>query len=719
LTAAFQEEVARWSGMGALYGLFRADPWSAVTLETGIRAHQSARAANLLQHYIREHTRLAIPVLLTEECPHGHMALDGTLLPVGIAVAATWNPSLYERAMGYVGRELRSRGAHMGLVTNLDLARDPRWGRTEECYGEDPCLAFRCAEASVYGLQGRAEDDFRRGHRVAAGSKHFTAHGVPEGGRNAGPSSFGERELREIHLPAAEAVVRAGARSLMCCYNEIDGLPCHTNRKLLRGILRDDWGFNGFLMADGTALDRLVMQAGDLPGAAAMGLKAGVDLSLWDDAFTRLEEAFERGLVTMEEIDEAATNVLRVKFELGLFENPFTDEGAYLENVGNAQIKEASLQISRECLTLLRNEGDLLPLGASYRRIAVIGPNADQLYNQLGDYTAPQAPGSGVTVLQGLKEVAGTSVEIAYERGCSIRGTTREGFAKALQTAAASDVVVLVLGGSSTRNFDVNYDVNGAAIVGGNPSEMDCGEGMDVADLALGGVQEELAKAILDLDKPTVLILVAGRPHTMPELFERIPAILCAWYPGPFGGRAIAEAIFGHIEPTGRLPLTWPRSVGQLPVCYNRKEPNSVVRYVDLPQGPQFAFGHGLGYTKFEYRQLRIDKHEIAASDLRGGDKVAITADLVNIGSRVGTHVAQLYIKDIEASITRRVMELKGFEKCAIAPGQTHPVTFLIGFNELAIWCADMTFDVEPGRILLMIGSSSSDIRVSGEIRIV
>ena len=719
LTAAFREEVARWDGMGALYGLFRADPWAAVTFETGIRAAQSARVANLVQSHIRKHTRLKIPVLLSEECPHGHMALDGTLLPTGISVAATWNTALYERAMAHVACEIRSRGAHLGLVLNLDLARDPRWGRTEECLGEDPFLASRYAQASVFGLQGRNAADLQSGKHVAAVSKTFTAHGVPEGGRNIGPASIGKRELREIHLPPAQAAVRAGTRSLMGCYNEIDGLPCHANGKLLRGILRGEWGFTGFLMADGTALDRLVMQAGDQAGAAAMALRAGVDLSLWDDVFTRLEEAVARGLVSMDEIDHAVISVLRVKFELGLFENPFTEETAFELTVGSTPMKEASLQIARDSLTLLKNEGNLLPLGEQYRRVAVIGPNADNLYNQLGDYTAPQAPGSGITVVRGITELAGTRAEIRHSLGCGIRSGTRDGFEEALQTAAWAELVVLVLGGSSTRNFDVKYDINGAAIVGDNPTEMDCGEGLDVADLALGGVQEDLAKAILDLGKPTVLVLIAGRPHTMPELFERIPSVLCAWYPGPFGGQAIAEALFGEIEPTGRLPLTWPRSASQLPVCYNRKDTDRAIVYVNLQAGPQFAFGHGLGYTKFKYQQLRLEKREIAASDLRSGAKITITVDLENIDSRPGTEVVQLYLKDIEASITRRVMELKGFEKCTIAPGKFQTVTFTLGFEELAIWCADMTFDVEPGRVVLMIGASSADIRLRDELRIV
>lgn len=718
LTAAFRDEVARWGGMGALYGLFRADPWAAVTHETGILARQSARAANLVQRHVREHTRLGIPVLLSEECPHGHMALDGTLLPTGIAVAAAWNPNLYEHAMRLVAKEVRSRGAHLALITNLDLARDPRWGRTEECLGEDPFLASRFAEASVYGLQGRNVDDLQTGERVAAVSKHFTAHGVPEGGRNIGPASIGERELREIHLPAAQAVVRAGTRSLMCCYNEIDGLPCHANSKLLRAILREEWGFTGFLMADGTALDRLIMQAGDLPGAAAMALKAGVDLSLWDDAFPKLEEAFERGLVTMEDIDGAVASVLRVKFELGLFENPFTDEGTYLQSVGNEEIRAASLQLARESLTLLKNEGKLLPLDARFRKIALIGPNADQLYNQLGDYTAPQPPASGLTVLEGLRAVAGGYAKISHARGCGIRDTARDGFAEALKIAGESDVVVLVLGGSSTRNFDVTFDINGAAIAGGNPAEMDCGEGLDVADLTLGGVQEELAKAILEIGKPVVLVLIAGRPHTMPELFERIPAILCAWYPGPFGGQAIAEALFGDIEPTGRLPLTWPRSASQLPVCYNRKDTNRPITYANLSAGAQFGFGHGLGYTDFEYGNLRLDKSEITATGLRGGGRITASIDICNAGSRTGTEVVQLYIKDLEASTTRRVKELKGFAKVSLAPGELRKLEIPLGFEELAIWCADMTFDVEPGRVVIMVGSSSENILLIDELRI-
>lgn len=714
----FRDEVARWDGMGALYGLFRADPWAAVTFETGIRASQSARVANEIQRYIRETTRLGIPVLLSEECPHGHMALDGTLLPTGVGVAATWNPALYEKAMGLVAREIRSRGAHLGLVLNLDLSRDPRWGRTEECLGEDPFLASRFAAAAVHGLQGRQSGELAGGLRVAAVSKTFTAHGAPEGGRNIGPASIGERELREIHLPPAQAAVEAGTRSLMGCYNEIDGLPCHANRKLLTGILRGEWGFEGFLMADGTALDRLVMQAGDLPGAAAMALRAGVDLSLWDQAFTELEKALERGLVSMEEIDQAVARILRVKFELGLFEKPYVEEGAYELAVGSSEINEVSLEMARDSVTLLKNEGGLLPLRGPFRRIAVIGPNANDLYNQLGDYTAPQAPRAGITLLDGLQDLVEADVEILHTRGCGIRSESREGFAEALEMAELSDVVILALGGSSTRSFDVKFDVNGAAIPGENPTEMDCGEGLDLADLSLGGVQEDLAMEILRLGKPTVLVLIAGRPHTMPALFERVPAVLSAWYPGPFGGRAIAEVLLGNREPGGRLPLTWPRSASQLPVYYNRKDTDREVTYRNLPPGAQFPFGHGLGYTTFSYGSLEVHQAQISAAELRNGAKVVLSVNVTNTGNRTGTEIVQLYLKDVEASITRRVLELKGFERITLAPGETGCATLEIGFQELAIWTADMTFDVEPGRVLLMAGASSADIRSRAELRI-
>ncbi|WP_128660568.1 glycoside hydrolase family 3 protein, partial [Paenibacillus sp. 598K] len=545
LSEAFKEHVAWGEGMGALYGLYRADPWSAVTYKTGVPTADNARFANQVQRYVIENTRLGIPVLLSEECPHGHQALDGTLLPVNLAVGSTWNPELAEQAYSLVAAELRARGAHLGLVSALDMLHDPRWGRSEECYSEDPHLASRFTSAVVRGLQGTDPAQLQQDDKVAAILKHLCGQGAAQGGHNAGPAAIGERELREIHLPAAKAGQEAGAVGYMAAYNEIDGIPCHANPHLLNEILRDEWGFDGLIMADGTAIDRLLALTGDHPSAAALALASGVDLSLWDKAFTTLETAVEQGLADIAHLDEAVRRVLTLKYRLGLFDNPYTDEELPAQRVKSPQAVATNLQLAREAAVLLRNEGGTLPLGEQARRIAVIGPNADQLYHQLGDYTSIQAEGTGVTVLQGIREQAPAGAEVRYAQGCSVRSDDRSRFEEAVREAAAADVAVLVLGGSSARRFDEVFDSNGAAIIAdGPPSDMDCGEGVDLADLRLGGVQEELVRAVAETGTPVVAVVIQGRPHALSAIEPHCQAILCGWYPGTEGGRAIGEILF-------------------------------------------------------------------------------------------------------------------------------------------------------------------------------
>ena len=375
-------------------------------LDTGIPVEKSAQVANMIRRYVIENTRLGIPVLISEECPHGHQALDGTMLPTNLGIGCTWNPELYREAASQVAAEIRSRGGNLGLISLLDIVRDPRWGRSEECFGEDPYHAARMAVAAVKGLQGETWEELKSRDKVVAVMKHFCAQGASVGGHNAAPASIGERELREIFLPGMKAGVEAGALGCMAAYNEIDGIPCHANKKLLTDILRDEWGFDGIVMADGTAIDKLLTLTGDHEGAAALALTSGVDLSLWDDSFTTLEEAVKQGKVSMEYIDRAVSRVLKLKFMLGLFENPYTDENLASQVVYSPRAGRVNLQLARESIVMLKNEDNLLPIDKNIRSIAVIGPNADNLCNQLGDYTAPQRKNTGFTVLQGLESVA-------------------------------------------------------------------------------------------------------------------------------------------------------------------------------------------------------------------------------------------------------------------------------------------------------------------------
>ncbi len=704
LTDDFKEEVAKGAGMGALYGLFRSDPWSAVTYENGIPTTENAKIANKVQRYVVENTRLGIPVLLSEECPHGHQALDGTMIPTNIGVGSTWNPELMEKAYRHVAAEVRSRGAHLGLISTLDLLREPRWGRSEESYGEDPYLAAQMTVAAVRGFQGDGSD-LTKQDKVVAVLKHFTGQGDGAGGHNAGPVNIGERELREIHLPGMKAAVEAGALGCMAAYNEIDGIPCHANEKLLTDILRDEWGYEGIVMADGVAIDRLNMLTGDYESSAAMALRAGVDLSLWDTSFTTLEQAVLNGKVSEELIDRAVRRVLYLKFSLGLFEQPYTDESLSTKAVGNESFRQTNLQVARESVVMLKNDAHILPISKSTKKIAVIGPNADQIYNQLGDYTAIQREGKGITILEGIKEEA--PGEVIYAKGCSIRSASKEGFAEAIEAARQSEVIVLALGGSSMRNFDIEFDSNGAAIVSDNPTEMNCGEGVDLADLNLEGVQEELVKELAKLGKPIIAILIQGRPHAITGILDHCDAILCGWYPGQEGGQAIAEILFGDVNPSGKLAVSLPRSSSQLPVYYNQKDQGRQLKYVDMTASPLFPFGYGLSYTTFEYSNLHVNEANLTVEKLNDQQTIEVSVNVKNIGDEAGAEVVQLYLKDLESTVTSRIKELKGFKKVWLESGEEKTVKLHVGKEELAIWNPKMEFVVEPGNIKIMVGTNS------------
>ncbi|MGX9884453.1 glycoside hydrolase family 3 N-terminal domain-containing protein [Streptomyces sp. NPDC002276] len=653
LTDALRAETARFAGLGALYGLFRADAWSGVDHTNGPGAQDSAALAELVQRHVIDSSRLGIPALLVEEVPHGHMALDGTVLPVNLAVGATWDPDLYERAAAHAAAELRARGAHLALVSALDIARDPRWGRTEECFGEDPHLAARLTEALVRGMQGDTTAGFAP-DKAPVVLKHFAGQGATVGGRNSAESELGLRELHDIHLPAARAGVRAGAAALMSAYNEVDGLPCSGNRALLHQLLREDWGFEGLVMADGLAVDRLARITGDTVSAGALALNAGVDLSLWDEGFTHLEEAVERGLVSEAAVDAAVARVLRLKFRLGLFERPYSTS----ELPPATQGRELSTALARGAVTLLHNNGGILPIPPTVSRIAVIGPQSATYAHQSGDYTAPQR--SGVSVLDGLRRLAPPGTDIRHTPGCALTGDDLSGIPEAVAAAAASDLAVLVLGGSSARTPDTEFDANGAAR--NAVSEMTCGEGADLAGLRLGHAQHALLDAVTATGTPTAVVLIQGRPHVVPE---RAGALLTAWYPGPWGGEAIAEVLLGRTEPTGRLPVSVPRSVAQLPVYYNHKD-IEYGGYVDADAEPLYSFGHGLSYTSFAYGPPRL-----------AGDGIEV--EVTNTGKRHGRSVVQVYVRRLLTPVWPRTLELHAFQDVDLAPGEHRTVAVPFG----------------------------------------
>lgn len=690
LDEAFQKEVLRFGGLGTLYGLYRADPWSGRNRENGLYGQNAVRAYNLAQRFVVEHSHFGIPMLVSSECPHGHQALDGYLLPVNLAAGATFQPELLYEAGKVCGRQLRELGVDLALVSTLDILRDPRWGRSEECYGEDPFHASCFARAIVRGIQSQG---------VAVVAKHFCAQGETTGGLNASAARIGPRELREIHLPAAKAVCQAGVRGIMAAYNEIDGVPCHANETLLREILRGEFGFDGLIMADGCAIDRLNDQTGDTVASGALALRSGVEISLWDEGFSRLDEALERGLMDEDTLNRAVERVLALKFERGLFERPYLPEERPL-TVFSKEAFPQSLALSRESIVLLKNEG-VLPLRAG--TLALIGPAADDLYRQLGDYTPPVEPEAACTLLQGLREMSGPERPLCYDSGSDPE--------RAAALAAKADTVVLALGGSSSRFEQARFDTNGAALSG----SMDCGEGVDSAGLRLPDGQHELFARVRAAAKKLVTVLIIGRPYAVPEIAEGSDGLLVAFYPGPWGGQALAEVLLGRFSPSGRLPVSFLRHPGQLPVYYNPKAGIVPWSYADSKQGPLFSFGDGMGYGRLQYRDFellpkplpegRFSKETLSERKLPVDDTPVLELRFraENPGPAEETAVPMLFVTDLESDVTRRVRELKAFDKKAVPAGGSAAFSLTLTAEGLAVWNRRMERELQRGRFRLCL----------------
>lgn len=699
LTKTFQDEVEKWSGLGVLYGLYRADPWSNKDFSTGLVGIETRRAYNMVQRYVIEHSRWGIPVLMSTECPHGHQALDGYLLPVNLAVGAAWNPELTRDGFTVVGKQIKEMGVDMALVSVLDVLRDPRWGRSEECFSEDPYLCSQNAKAVVEGCVSSG---------VIAVAKHFCAQGETTGGVNASAARIGERELREIHFPSMAAAAKAGAKGIMAAYNEIDGTPCHANRWLLQDVLRGEMGFQGVVMADGCAIDRLsVLTNGDDAANGALALNAGVGISLWDQGFAHLTEAVERGLVDEKTLDNAVLRILEIKFERGLFEHPYLEETELSEYTED--LYPQSLELAKQSAVLLKNNG-VLPLEPKkIQQIAVIGPNADALYQQLGDYTPSFRAGEGITLLEGLrKELNGTDISVSFALGCHICGSEGEDIQKAVKLAKESDIVILALGGSSSRFFGGNleFDSNGAAIAS-HDLQMDCGEGVDASSLRLPGRQNELADAIFETGKPVVTVMISGRPYAVPDISEKCDALLWAFYPGPWGGKALAKILLGEVNPSGCLPVSIPRTTGQLPVYYNARSSYEMMKYRDIPNSPLYPFGFGIHYTTFRMTDISMPC-QISAEALTKGETVKVSFMLENTGKQGGYAIPQLYIRGLSGSVVRRIKELKAFDKLWLDPGEKKICTFSLNWESLGIWGRDMQFRVEPGEVRVFLEESGN-----------
>ena len=685
----FKDEVEKYGGLGTLYGLYRADPWSQKNYENGLYGENAVKAYNKMQEYVLEHSRLRIPALLSTECPHGHQALDSYLLPVNLNMGATFNTELIHSAYSVCGKQLREMGVDLALISLLDVVRDPRWGRSEECFSEDPYLCSKMAEQVVKAVQDEG---------VSVVAKHFAAQGECTGGINASAARIGERELREIHLPAMKACADAGVDGVMAAYNEIDGVFCHANRHLLTDILRDEMGFEGVVMADGCAIDQLNVITGDCVHSAAAALRAGVDIGLWDEAYGRLEEALENGYITEEDIDRAVLRVLELKIKRGIFKHPLLDENQNQEDYSYEKYPQA-LEIARESVVLLENRNEILPLSKEPRKIAVIGPNADAVYNQLGDYSPQVKREKCSTVLDGVRSYFGDNV--VYARGCGVFEGRQEEQTEAVKLAEQSDITILVLGGSSSRFGEVSFDANGAAISEHGVS-MDCGEGVDTADVALPAVQRELAEKVFATGSKVITVIIGGRAYAPEPVSEKSDALLYAFYPGMQGGKAIAEILFGEVNPSGRLPVSLPRCSGQLPVYYNYKNSYRSMHYYNIPDGAAYTFGYGKSYTNFEYEDVSFGNTEVALDELH---KNGIQAEMTikNVGEYDGYAVPLVYIAGEQGSVVRRAKELKGFKKVWLKKGESKRVSILLPAEAFAVWNFEMEFKVEPGRVKLIL----------------
>jgi len=705
---------------------------------------QLAAFVNEIQRHLVENTRLGIPAVVHGESCAGFTAVGATCFPQAIGLASTWQPELIEEMTTVIRAQMRAVGVRHTLAPVLDIARDARWGRCEETYGEDPYLAGRMGVAYVRGLQG---NDLAAG--VVCTGKHFLGYAASEGGMNWAPAHITEREMKEVYAaPFLAAIQEAQLASVMNSYSEIDGVPVGASREILTELLRDEMGFGGTVISDYFTVPTLETYhhiTDNRTEAAARALEAGIDLEVPSlSCYRQLDEALESGRIEMQTIDTAVQRVLRQKFELGLFEAPYVDAKAAESAFDTADHRKLARTIAGKSIVLLKNEGDLLPLSKDIRSIAVVGPCADSARLLQGDYHWPthaevmfgriSENGTGeadqaapamsraanregtapnlaemfvphVTLLEGIRGAVGSGVEVVHARGCDVVDDDTSGIAEAANAASRADVAIVAVG---TRS----------GLVDGSTS----GESSDRTDLRLTAAQRELVEAVVATGTPTAIVLINGGILAIPEIAEAVPAIVEAWLPGEEGGNAIADVLFGDVNPSGRLPVSLPRSVGQMPLFYNHKpsggRTNWRTHYVDSPATPLYSFGHGLSYTSFEYSDLQLDADEIAADG-----SLALSCRVTNVGEQAGDEVVQVYLHDVVASCSRPVKQLTGFARIPLEPGEGAKITFDVDMSQLALWNPEMEFVVEPGKVEVMIGASSEDIRsrktfrISGEQR--
>lgn len=711
LTDKLKEHIHWGGGLGALYGLFRADPWSKVGFENGIAPEDSWKVVNQIQEYVMSQSRWGIPALIVEECPHGHQGLGGVSYPTNLGRGNSFNTKLIEESSRLMARELAAKGVHLALVSTLDLVKDPRWGRSEECFGEDPILAAKMSEAVVSGFQGNllnrqhnylnqtVAEIQRTPGTIGVVLKHCIAQGEALGGHNSGTVTIGGREFNDVYRPLLKST--RNAVGVMAAYNDVDGVPCHINGELFQTILRQEMGYQGLVMADGVALDRLSDVFATKVEGAAGALAAGIDLSLWDQTYLQIEDGINKEIVSLEDLDAACARVLGTKFLLGLFDEPFVKDPSqeFAEIIADSQ--KMNLQVAEESLTLVKNDG-ILPLATDLEKIAVIGPNANGFYELLGDYTAPQNDSLLVQTIYHQIQVAFPATKVIYRAGCEVRNleNQEEKIAEAVAACQEADVIVLALGGSSARNFDMEFLNNGA--VSSKGINMDSGENVDVASLSLGGRQLELLTAIKALGKPLVTIMIQGRPYDIQAVEEASNAVLLGWFPGQQGAVAIGKVLSGRTNPSGRLSLSYPRNSQQLPVYYYQRAASKQDNYYDESGAPLHDFGYGLSYTKFSYENLQVQK------DL---DKMKVTVTVTNQGERAGQESVLLFIRLHGGRVIQRHKLLKDFTKIVLQPGESTTVTFHLSSEQLLYTDQDRTQKV-ASRFTVMIG----DLAATGSL---
>ncbi len=643
-----------------------------------------------LQEMAVKETRLGIPLLFGYDVIHGHR----TIFPIPLGESASWDLEAIERAARIAATEASAEGLHWTFAPMCDIARDPRWGRIAEGAGEDTYLGSLIAAARVRGFQG---DRLGELNSVMACVKHFAAYGMAQAGRDYHTVDISDRVLREIHLPPYKAALDAGAATVMTSFNEIDGVPATGNKYLLTDILRDEWKFDGFVVTDYTSIMEMIPHgiAEDTASAAALSLEAGVDMDMQAGFYIdKLPGLVKDGKIKEQLINDAVRRILRKKFELGLFEDPYrySDLQREKETVMKQEFLDAARDVSRKSIVLLKNEKNVLPLSKSVGKIAVIGPLADNKKEMIGNWSAQGDWKKSVSILEGIKSKIPSSTQVIYAKGCNINDDSTQGFSQAIAAARKADVVVLAVGEEAGMT----------------------GEAASRAYLDLPGVQNQLVEAVHATGKPVVVILSNGRPLTIPWIDKNIPAILETWFLGTQAGNAIADVLFGDYNPSGKLPVTFPRSVGQVPIFYSMKNTGRPMdpankytsKYLDESNDPLYPFGYGLSYTTFSYGEVKL-----SAAQLQPRDSVLVSCTITNTGSRAGEEVVQLYIRDLVGSVTRPVKELKRFQKISLAPSESKTVTFTLSQDDLSFYKKDMTWGTEPGKFHVFVGGNSMDVK--------